>query len=299
VALNAGAMAISANETSTCALLPASVKCWGRYGGSLSLSNLGNLMPGVSAVSVGGNAYACALLTNGAVKCWGANGQGQLGNATTVDSAVPVGVRDLQNGGTAISAGGAHACALDTTSKLRCWGNNFYGQLGNGMMVNVSAPVIPNALASGVVAVSTGEYHTCAILNGGSVRCWGLNEDGQLGNGSSTSSPVPVSVSGLTANVIALAAGYHHTCALLVGGNVRCWGDNSFGQLGDGTKTSTRAPVDVSALAFNVAQIAVGSFRSCARLKSGAVKCWGSNNSGGLGNGTNDDSNTPLSVVGF
>jgi alpha-tubulin suppressor-like RCC1 family protein len=296
----------------TCALLTeGTVKCWGaNLAGELgdgtttdrytpvSVSGLS----GVSAISAGAD-HTCALLSGGTVKCWGWNYSGQLGDGTTTDRYTPVSVSGL-SGVSAISAGYYHTCALLSGGTVKCWGrNNDYGQLGDGTNTNRLTPVSVSGL-SGVSQIDAGGVHTCALLTEGTVKCWGANLGGQLGDGTNTTSNTPVSVSGLSgvsqiaAGAETVISGVEHTCALLSGGTVKCWGDSEYGQLGNGTTTDSNTPVSVSGLS-GVSQIAAGRDHTCALLSGGTLKCWGDNFLGGLGDGTNTDRLTPVSVVGF
>ena len=287
----------------------------------------------IAQVSAGSH-FTCALTSEGGVYCWGYNGHGRLGDGTTTDRSSPVGVSGLTSGVAFVSAGGPHACALTTGGGVKCWGYNGYGGLGDGTTTNSPIPVDVSGLASGMVTVSAGHDHTCALTTGGGVKCWGSNSVGQLGDGTTADSPVPVDVSGLTGGVAAIAAGTSHTCALMTGGGVKCWGMNNSGELGDGSTTSSSTPVDASGHTSGVAEISAGDHtcalnteggvecwgpnghgelgamdgaagislgiaHTCALTTEGGVKCWGFNNHGQLGDGTTTSTGTPVAVSGL
>ena len=333
--------AISVAGNSACALTSGGgVKCWGdnlfgqlgtgTTNGSFTPVDVSGLSSGVTAIDANG-AHPCALIAGGGVKCWGDNSSGQLGNGTatgpdtcpgvgpaTPCSTTPVDVSGLSGGVTAIATGGSHTCALMADGGVKCWGDNSFGQLGNGTTTGPetcpgftvpvacsTTPVDVSGLGSGVTAIAAGGSHTCALTTGGGVKCWGFNDLGQLGNGTTTGpdqcpqfvtpscNATPVEVTGLSSGVTAIAAGGSNTCALTIGGGVKCWGQTAFGQFGNGTTTGpdcfggcSATPVEISGLSGVVAAISVGGSTTCALTNGGGAKCWGENLSGQLGNGT-------------
>ena len=223
-----------------------------------------------------------------------------VGGRYDADQTTPVDVSGLGSGVIAVAAGESHTCALTAGGGVKCWGNNEDGQLGDGTTTHRPTPVDVSGLGSGVSAVAAGEFHTCAVMAGGGVKCWGGNWDGQLGDGTTTSRSLPVDVSGLGSGVSAVAAGYGHTCALTAARRrVKCWGRNSEGQLGDGTTTRHLTPMDVSGLGSGVIGVAAGDRHTCALTAGGGVKCWGRNLEGQLGDGTTIRRPTPVDVTGL
>lgn len=256
----------------------------------------------VKAIAVG-PIHSCAVTESGAATCWGYNGDGRLGNGTAVDSAVPVTVTGLGSGVTAVAAGMSHSCALTSTGAVRCWGANDWGQLGNGTTTPSLVPVPVTGLTSGAVAVATGFGYSCAIDAAGAARCWGRNDTGQLGNGSTDNSSTPVQVSGLTSGMVKISAGsgmLGHTCSVDAAGAARCWGANGDGELGDGSDYSySLGPVAVYGLGSGVKEIDAGNSHTCAVTVAGAARCWGYNGFGELGTGTTFTSLVPEGVVGL
>ncbi len=259
------AIQITAGKNHTCALLAeGAARCWGLnssgqlgYGHTTTIGD--NEAPGSAGpVSLGGSTasisagstHTCARLTDGVVRCWGTGSSGRLGYGNTVtigDGELPSGVSPVSVGGSALglSLGGSHTCGLQTNGAVRCWGLNSNGQLGYANTLNIGDNELPSTAGpvglGGVntLAVALGETHSCAIQAERTVRCWGLNTDGQLGIASTTTigdneEPGSVAVVNLGSNRMALSLGVggHHTCAVLNNATVRCWGLNSSGQLG-------------------------------------------------------------------
>lgn len=199
---------------------------------------------------------------------------------------------------TAVAGGSTFSCAVRAGGTVWCWGYNVDGALGNGTFDNRSTMPVQVTGITDATAVTAGDGHACALRSGGTIACWGFNEDGQLGNPTWPRSPQPVAVTGID-DAVAIAAGGFHTCAIRAGGTVACWGYDHSGQLGDGTTTSSFVPVAVSGI-DDAVSIAGGRFHTCAVHRTGTVSCWGSNDYGALGNGTDHDySTTPVTVAGI
>ena len=248
---------------------------------------------------VAGHLFSCALTAAGGVKCWGSNSGGELGDGTNQSRSTPVQVIGLESGVVSLAAGGNHVCALTSAGGVLCWGYNYAGEIGDGTGQSHSTPVQVSGLTSGVTAITAGDNHTCALTSAGGVKCWGLNSSGQLGNGAYTDSNIPVDVSGLTGGLVRLVAGGNHNCVLTSAGGVKCWGNNRFGDLGNGTTTDSPVPVDVTGLAGGITALAAGLYHTCALTSSGGVKCWGDNVWSQLGDGTNTARSTPADVAGL
>jgi alpha-tubulin suppressor-like RCC1 family protein len=248
-------------------------------------------LSGVSALTAGAY-HTCALDTGGAVLCWGANGNGQLGDGGQSDSALPVNVSGVSGQVSQLSAGFTHTCAV-AAGDAWCWGQD--GSSEEPLLT--PRMLLPDA--AGLPAIGSGRAFTCAIAKG-EVWCWGSNQFGQLGTGSpERTERLPARVAGLK-DAIAVGAGWYFTCALTDRGTVSCWGNNQYGSLGNGATGSLprSTPVDVVGLS-NVQQLAVGGGHACVRTAESAVKCWGTNNYGQLGDGTQEDRSTPVDVIGL
>lgn len=294
---------IVASDYNACALTQAgAVYCWGtsvlglgaQYG--LQPRLVPGAVSGVADIALG-NAHGCLLTSGGAVKCWGgANSDGQLGYGR-VESFSDGTLKDvigLSSGVVAIGAGGNTSCAVKGDGLAYCWGGNRSGQLGIGNTQNMSVPVTVTGALSNVVGISTAGVfngHTCALTGAGTAWCWGANGFGQLGNGANTNRTAPVQVSALS-GVSALAVAEFGTCAL-VGGGVKCWGARL------GASGSDNVPADVSGLGSGVGQLALSSGHACVGMSAGGVQCLGYNGMGQLGNGSFNDSATPVSVPGL
>ena len=226
-----------------------------------------------------GYLHTCALTTGGRVLCWGGNEDGELGDGTTVDWLTPGQVSGLASGVAALTVGTRHSCVLTTGGGVLCWGDNEVGQLGDGTTTNRLTPTPVSGLGSGVAAISAGEWHTCALTTAGGVVCWGLNINGELGDGTTTNRLTPTPVIGLDSGIAALSGGSLHTCALTTGGGVLCWGDNFDGQLGDGTTTTRSTPGLVNGLGSGVAAVWAGGYHTCVVTTGGGALCWGTTNS--------------------
>ena len=358
-----GARAITAGGSHACALMTdGTARCWGdnlfgELGASVdagapndSVTPVASSLPGIVQLSAGGQ-HTCALLADASLSCWGANFFGQLGTGVPSQWERPTAVVGVTAAMSVTATGQSlngreftdqYSCALLAGGTVSCWGQDSNGEIGNGTMqlwVAMPSPVSGVAGATGlglggervyavlgdatvaswgydilfgsetpvaipgltdVVSVAAGELHACALHADGTVSCWGTNDWGQLGDGSTTTPAMetPQTVAGL-AGVTAISAGADHTCALLSDGTVRCWGSNGSGQLGDGFKASIEpSPTSVSEIASAVA-ISAGEEFTCALLADSTVECWGANDSGQLGNGaaSTADVGTPVSVV--
>jgi alpha-tubulin suppressor-like RCC1 family protein len=183
------------------------------------------------------------LFNSSIARCWGYNEYGQAGDGTTANSSSPM--TDTVSNVGAIAAGFQFTCALLGPGSVQCWGWNGQGQLGDGTMTNRVSPTALGLALPVVARVAAGLGHTCAITASGGLRCWGQGVLGELGDGQTSSRPLPPTADTIT-GISDVALGHNHTCAVLDTGGVRCWGANAYGQLGDGTTTQRLSPVVVT-----------------------------------------------------
>ncbi len=279
--------------------------CWGSNSsgqlgnGTTTTSNVPvavtNMGSNVTAVS-SGTYHSCGI-RSGALYCWGRNEHGQLGDNSTMNASTPVSVIGMTSGVTHVSCGDNHTCARKSDGSLRCWGRNDYGQLGDNSTVDRYSPVLVSGMTSGVSMVSAGSFFTCAVRTDGSLRCWGRNDYGFVGDGSTTQRLTPVTPSGMGSGVQAVASGGHQNCALKTNQSIWCWGLNNFGQLGNGNTTDSLVPVQVQSLPGNMASVHVGGAHVCAVSSGGGAWCWGNNDSGRIGDGTTTHRSLPVPVT--
>lgn len=300
----ANAVQVAAGTEFACArLLDTTVKCWGDDsagqrgdGPTTTASNaLPTTVSGLTGVAeiTAGSTFACARLASGEVRCWGSETSGQLGDGGTLASMAtsPVAVlRPVADGAgnlTAIAsldAGARHMCAVTTAGQARCWGDDTLEQLGDGVGATSSPRPVAVAGLTGVTSIGAGAAHSCARVGAGSVRCWGSDELGQTGDGGAIVTGAKVAVPSVVAGIAdasSLSVGLTHTCVVLAStGQLRCWGDNQAGELGDGTLVNRSSPV-VPRLAGGTAvtgrTVHAGGLLTCVRNALSAVQCWGYN----------------------
>lgn len=313
-----GMATISVGGNHTCAnSSDYAVYCWGDnsfgqlgIGNTTSASAPGLWVPGLddgvdgAFPAFAGARHSCArgyaLGSRGYfLLCWGDNSSGQLGNGTTANSTLPSRVASAANGDVIdslfVSPGGSHTCGF-SGNRAYCWGANGAGQLGNGMTLNSAAPVaVGGDLSFNMTTLSAGAEHTCGVTTAGAAYCWGSNTAGQLGDGKTLSSAVPVAVAGgLIFSMVSAGDGY--TCGVTTARAAYCWGANGSGQLGNGTTTPSAIPVAVSG-GHVFAMVAAANNHACGLTSAGIVYCWGANSSGQLGDGTMTASSTPKPVM--
>lgn len=318
-----GAAKVVVGDDHACALmLDKTVKCWGSNWHEVLARDFGDVSSSDDALEVNGlggdvfnlaagNTANCAVLSDFRVQCWG-NAHHRVGLGETpywfVDSERPVEIGNLDgtNDVLGIAAGEFHACALllnsgSPTRFVVCWGDNYWGQLGNSTIPQQPDPFFVEMPRRPVefppmepVAIAAGRHHTCALADLGHVACWGWGEHGQIGDGQNSDRFTAELVDGIPVRAVDIAAGDAHSCAVLQDGRVQCWGWNGNGELGNTTLTNSN--VATLAVIVSAAQITAGSNHTCAVTAQRTVLCWGANGQGQLGDGTRARSLTPQLV---
>lgn len=300
--------AISQNFTNhTCAItIYGSAKCWGNNAGDGRLGNgttqlshtpkqVIGITSGVMQIGTGNN-YGCVLLNTGRVKCWGNNSNGKLGNNSTTTSTIPVDVSNISDI-KQLTVGDSHACALSESGNVYCWGNGANGRLGDGF---TSANLVPNQVAiSNIIQVSAGFDFTCAVSDSHQLYCWGDGATYKLGNGTTTDYSSPVLASMVSDPVHEVMTAENATCIITSSKIAKCWGNNTYGQLGSGDTTVKSIPTEVVGLG-PIKMISGINGHHCAVTVSGAAKCWGYGGSGRIGNGSSATNSykPPMDVIG-
>lgn len=258
----------------------------------------------VEGLGLGYN-HSCAVTSQGRVACWGANDLHQVSSSNSTPMAEPELVTDV-TGAKTIAAGYNHTCAVvGTANEVWCWGSNAEGQLGHTPSTSRNPSAVDDGALTGATDVAGGGFHSCAVVAGGEVRCWGQRSSGQLGNGSTAGTPLSnasaVVLADSTTHLTGIAdvtAGESHTCARTTGGSVYCWGSNASGELGTGGSASPN-PVATSVSGLSgVDMLVAGTAHTCA-LVSGNVFCWGNNGFQQLGQATGSSYPTPTQISGL
>jgi alpha-tubulin suppressor-like RCC1 family protein len=260
------------------------------------IATLDTATPGIATGTGPLDQHSCGLVAGGRVACWGAGDQGQLGHGSLSGSVTPVIVTTTTGlpleSVVAVVAGRDFSCALRSTGRVYCWGDNSYGQLGNGTVGDSTRAVIVPGSAR-VTSITASYVHACMMYDTGHVYCWGQNLDGQLGDGGTSASWTPVEVVDLH-DATSIAAGLAHTCAVRRYGHVVCWGSDSDGQLGYDVESSPFGDRPIVTDVTDAVEVSAGALHSCALMSTGQVKCWGNNSNGQLGDNSTTTRTTPV-----
>ncbi|MCP2504817.1 MAG: putative Ig domain-containing protein, partial [Candidatus Poseidoniaceae archaeon] len=306
---------IAAGEDHTCAIQgdDGTVRCWGKGGyGRLGIGSTSDkttpkltnsLGSGRTAIDItAGQQHTCAVLDDGSIVCWGRNNYGQLGDNTTDMRSSPTQTVPLPRPAVAVEAGQEFTCALMDNGSVMCWGRGTSGRLGIGGS-GAFVPTFTNPIPGGrkAVAIDISHWHTCAVLEDGYVACWGEGDNRRLGQGASStdqSSPIIINYFNETNRAIDVALNNYGGCGLMENGSVTCWGQ---GYLGSGASTIKDSPGLVFAALGSgrtAVEVEMGRFHACVKLDNGAVKCWGDDQYGQMGNGNGrSNQNNPTQVT--
>lgn len=292
------------NDHSCAALASGAVQCWGsNVSGELGNGTNSNSALPVTVLGISqatwvavGSYHSCAVLSNGTVQCWGRNLEGELGNGTTIDSNIPVTVEGISNAKTVVSDS-THSCALLRDGKIQCWGYGFFGQLGNGTNNVINPMPVTVSGITNATAIAVGGNHSCALLSDQTVLCWGHGQlnIAQTSDGTNQNdTAIPVAINGLTSVIALSIGGGTYNCALINDGTLKCWGSIISGGKTPSFILSTPTPTNIPSIA-NAVAVSVALYGACTLINDGTVQCWGAHP---LGDGTNNDSSTPVTVSG-
>jgi YD repeat-containing protein len=244
-----------------------------------------------------GRCHSLGIRTNGSAWAWGFNGNGRLGDNTTVGRSSPVSVVGGFTNWCGVSAGYTHSLGIRTNGTIWSWGCNSFGQVGDGTITSRTSPVSVVGGFTDWCGVSAGSQHSLGVRCNGSAWAWGRNTYSQLGLGDTTHRSSPVSVVGGFTDWCEVAGGAYHSLGIRTNGTVWAWGNNSQGRLGDGTNTARSSPVSVVGGFTDWCEVAAGN-HSLGIRTNGTVWAWGYNGQGRLGDGTTIGRSSPVSVVG-
>ena len=301
---------IVAGANHTCVLATdGTVWCWGQNGngnlGDGSFLNQGDpvqaVLGGTATMVAAGGSTTCAALSDNSLKCWGKGSSGQIGNgATSLSNGTPVYTSFVPASFTVahLEIGSTHSCAISVAGAAWCWGQYTNGRLGTTALSNAVTPTATASLGGTASEVAAGGAHTCALLTNGNISCFGNNNTGQLGQALTTAASSTPTLVTLAATATHVSAGSQFTCALLSTAAVQCFGQNASGQLGSGSSGSARQTPDaVTGLTGTVVDVTTGTNHACAVMSTGQVRCWGQNDQGQLGIGTQSDVATATAIA--
>jgi len=285
---------VSVGQLNTCGVkINGDIYCWGdnRYkqlttNPKKEAPNVPNNIYGWNFIE-SGNQYSCGITSNGTLHCWGKNDNGQLGDGTKLKKEYPVSVSGNYANWISVSTRNSHTCGVKTDGTLYCWGYNNHGQLGDNTKTDRNYPEkITFTVSNGIYMESSGSNHSCEVKTNGTLYCWGDNGNGQLGNNSTNNSKIPVQEFSQSTNWVSVSAGDSHTCGIKKDGTLWCWGDNTFGKIGDHTSTEKHVPTQEFTASTNWESVSASKNHTCGVKTDGTLWCWGCNYNGEIGDNT-------------
>lgn len=299
---------VSLGSQHTCALTVAGqIKCWGaNFQGQIGNGTQSPAVVNPTTIDLStsykfvtaGSEHSCGITTAGKLKCWGYNFRGELGDGTNNLSSIPISI-DAGENYISVSAGQDFTCAVTANGQLKCWGDGAYRKLGTGNTANQSLPTNID-IGTKYVEVNVGGSHACALTESHQIKCWGRNSHGQVGNGLQNGADVstPELIDAST-QYVTIGVGYVHTCGLTQNQQIKCWGLNNIGQMGNNAvPVNNYLPGLVSGGGLYL-KIAIASYSACALTTNNSLFCWGDNQNGQLGSGNKVDSPIPIAVLGI